>query len=66
MYLIKETTDRIEMLLPSPFGPGFSKELVSEATKMELWGSDFNESDYCKFRLFNNDDLIGEQRISGY
>lgn len=53
---------------PAPFGPGFSPADASDATRMEVWGSSFSEdgTDYCEFRLYKDDQLLGTRRVEGY
>jgi len=53
---------------PAPFGPGFTPGEVSEATRMEVWGSSFKDDgdDYCEFRLFKDNELIATRRVEGY
>ena len=69
MYLDSTTTKKELMTSPPPFGGGFTKEQAAQATRMELWGSDWNEPapDYCKFRLFDEKNtMIGEKYVLGY
>lgn len=52
-----------------PFGPGFPAEIVKLTSKIEVYGSDFDEPgpDYCLFRVFNESgQTVGERRVNGY
>jgi hypothetical protein len=48
--------------------PKFPDYLIEKATKMELWGSSFKDPgpDFCEFRLFEGEELIGTKVVQGY
>lgn len=52
----------------APFGPGFPEDIASRTEKLEVWATDFKDSDeYCEFRAFDSDgEKLGTRRINGY
>jgi len=51
-----------------PFGGGFTIEQAEQADKMEIWGSGFNDigDDFCDYKLFKNNEVIENKRVTGY
>lgn len=53
----------------SPFGAGFSQEIVSKTEVLEVHGSEVSDPgpDYCEFRAIDaGDNIIGTKRVNGY
>lgn len=68
-HLLKETTNKDEMMAGPPFGPGVCRDIAEKAARMEVWGSNFNEPgpDYCEFRLYDVAGIVVDRRrVDGY
>lgn len=72
MYKIDEILGadqvREHALTPPPFGPGFGNGQVKTATRMEIWGTNFNDPgpDFTEFRLFKGSVFLASRRLNGY
>lgn len=71
MYLLKsvEGSEMVgEATSPAPFGPGFAKEEIAQADRMEVWCSSFGDpgSDFNEFRLLKDNSVLASRRIEGY
>jgi hypothetical protein len=70
MYLMETVTEKLveRAVEKSPFGPGFPEDLAKTADRMEVWGSSFGDSgaDFCEFKLFSKEALLGSRTMSGY
>lgn len=71
MYLIDKiaTANSNSAMDQPPFGPGFTKEQVSQSDTMEIWGSSFTDDpakDFTLFKLFKAGKVIAEKRFDGY
>lgn len=63
MYLAETAVgDALEKAatLAAPFGPGFQKEHLKDAAKLEIWCSNFNDPgpDRSEFRLIDKDGKV--------
>lgn len=57
-----------EAMTKKPCGPEFTQEQVDQSERMDVWGSEFNDSDeFCEFILTNkNGKRIAISRVEGY
>jgi hypothetical protein len=68
-HLIHTTIRPLDFCLKEPFGPGLATNEARKYTRMEVWGTMFDnsaEQDYCEFRLYNGDRLVKTHRTVGY
>ena len=51
-----------------PMGPGLSELAAQQVDKLEVWGSSFADEgeDWCEFKVFSGDHLVGKWRVDGY
>lgn len=67
MYLVKITSNKMEMMEASPFGPGFTEEEAHKADTMEIHGTGFDEAgEYCLFVLKQGERTFAIRQIEGY
>ena len=75
MYLYETITEKSRMVngfIPKYMKgfmiPKFNDNHISEADRMEVWASSFKDdsSDFCEFRLIKNNEIIANERVSGY
>ena len=71
LYLLEEHVgdERFEFGMHSaPFGPGFSKEDLSGAARIEVWCTSIRHpEEFTEFRLLDSEDnVVMAKRINGY
>lgn len=71
MYLMR-TVRNEEMVKEAtaqpPFGPGFAPELVKQATRMEVMGTEVTDPspDFVEFHLFKGPERLATRQVDGY
>jgi hypothetical protein len=68
MHLLRTETNPANMTEPKPFGFGFTESEVVEASRMEVWGTSFTDTEeYTEARLFDGDGaMFRTSRVEGY